>query len=40
MPVNTFRPNDNYGELNSHFFSSLIKKVHKIKTKNLKELII
>ena len=40
MPTNTFGPNDNYDELNSHFFPSLIKKIHKIKNKNLKELII
>ena len=40
MPTNTFGPNDNYDELNSHFFPSLIKKIHKIKTKNLKKLII
>jgi len=40
MPTNTFGPNDNYDELNSHFFASLIKKIHKIKNKNLKELII
>ena len=31
MPTNTFGPNDNYHELNSHFFPSLIKKIHKIK---------
>jgi GDP-L-fucose synthase len=40
MPSNTFGPNDNYDDLNSHLFSSLIKKIHKIKTKKLKELII
>ena len=40
MPTNTFGLNDNYDELNSHFFASLIKKIHKIKNKNLKELII
>ena len=31
MPTNTFGPNDNYHTLNSHFFPSLIKKIHKIK---------
>ena len=31
MPTNTFGPNDNYDTLNSHFFPSLIKKVHEIK---------
>jgi GDP-L-fucose synthase len=40
MPTNTFGPNDNYDELNSHFFPALIKKVHKIKTKNLKALTL
>jgi GDP-L-fucose synthase len=38
MPANTFGPNDNYDTLNSHFFSSLIKKCHEIKIKNKKEL--
>ena len=28
MPTNTFGPNDNYDSLNSHFFPSLIKKIH------------
>ncbi|MDA9616351.1 GDP-L-fucose synthase [Candidatus Pelagibacter sp.] len=40
MPTNTFGPNDNYDSLNSHFFPSLIRKVHEIKVKNKKELII
>ncbi|MDB3888770.1 GDP-L-fucose synthase [Candidatus Pelagibacter sp.] len=40
MPTNTFGPNDNYDELNSHFFPALIKKIHKIKTKNLKVLTL
>ena len=31
MPTNTFGPNDNYDDLSSHFFSALIKKVHKLK---------
>ena len=31
MPTNTFGPNDNYDSLNSHFFPSLIKKIHTIK---------
>ena len=26
MPTNTFGPNDNYDDLNSHFFPALIKK--------------
>jgi len=28
MPTNTFGPNDNYDPLNSHFFPSLIRKIH------------
>ena len=36
MPTNTFGPNDNYDSLNSHFFPSLIKKIHTIK-KNKKD---
>ena len=40
MPTNTFGPNDNYDELNSHFFPSLIRKIHEIKLKNKKELVI
>ena len=40
MPTNTFGPNDNYNILNSHFFPSLIKKIHEIKIKDKKELII
>ena len=33
MPTNTFGPNDNYDSLNSHFFPSLIKKIHNLKRK-------
>jgi GDP-L-fucose synthase len=40
MPTNTFGPNDNYNNLNSHFFPALIKKVHDVKIKNKKELIL
>ena len=40
MPTNTFGPNDNYDTLNSHFFPSLIKKIHEIKIKGKKELTI
>mgnify|MGYP001216968788 FL=1 len=40
MPTNTFGPNDNYDDLNSHFIPALIKKVHKIKDKKLKELVL
>ena len=39
MPTNTFGPNDNYDSLNSHFFPSLIKKIHTIK-KNKKNVLI
>ena len=40
MPTNTFGPNDNYDNLNSHFFPEIIKKTHNIKTKNKNELIL
>ena len=40
MPTNIFGPNDNYDLLNSHFFPALIKKIHKIKLNNLKDLIL
>ena len=33
MPTNTFGPNDNYHPLNSHFFPSLIRKIHFLKKK-------
>ena len=31
MPTNTFGLNDNYDNLNSHFFPALIKKIYKVK---------
>ena len=34
MPTNTFGPNDNYDEFNSHFVASLIKKIREIEKKN------
>tara|TARA_B100001057_G_scaffold490768_1_gene579708 strand:- start:46 stop:990 length:945 start_codon:yes stop_codon:yes gene_type:complete len=40
MPTNTFGPNDNYDSLNSHFFPSLIKKIHTIKKTKKKTLIL
>ena len=40
MPTNTFGPNDNYHSLNSHFFPSLIKKIHLLKKKKEKKLLI
>ena len=40
MPTNTFGPNDNYDKLNSHFFPSLIRKVHEIKTNKKKQLVL
>ena len=36
MPTNTFGPNDNYDPLNSHFFPSLIRKIHNLKKKKKK----
>ena len=40
MPTNTYGPNDNYHELNSHFFPSLIRKAHEIKMKKKKQLTL
>ena len=40
MPTNTFGPHDDYDELNSHFIPALIRKIHKIKKKNLRELTL
>ncbi len=40
MPTNTFGPNDNYDLLNSHFFPSLIRKIHEIKLKKGKNLVL
>ena len=40
MPTNTFGPNDNYDALNSHFFPSLIRKIHDLKNKKKSNLII
>ena len=40
MPTNTFGPNDNYDALNSHFFPSLIRKIHYLKNKKTKNLVI
>ena len=40
MPTNTYGPNDNYHELNSHFFPSLIRKAHEIKIKKKKQLTL
>ena len=34
MPTNTFGPNDNYDNKNSHFIPALINKIHKIKKEN------
>ena len=31
MPTNTFGPNDNYDDANSHFFPALIKKINQMK---------
>ncbi len=40
MPTNTFGPNDNYHPLNSHFFPSLIRKIHLLKKRKQKKLLI
>lgn len=40
MPANTFGPNDNYNDNSSHFLPAIIKKIHKLKTKNLTNLIL
>jgi GDP-L-fucose synthase len=40
MPTNTVGPNDNYDNLNSHFFPALIKKAHNIKIQNKNKLIL
>tara|TARA_B100000579_G_scaffold430371_1_gene443642 strand:+ start:1332 stop:2267 length:936 start_codon:yes stop_codon:yes gene_type:complete len=40
MPTNTFGPNDNYDALNSHFFPSLIKKIHLSKNKKKKQITL
>ena len=34
MPTNTFGPNDNYDQMNSHFFPALIKKCHNLRLIN------
>ena len=40
MPTNTFGPNDNYDHLNSHFFPSLIRKIHLSKINNKNQIIL
>ena len=40
MPTNTFGPNDNYDNLNSHFFPALIKKIYKLKKSKKKILVL
>ena len=40
MPTNTFGQNDNYDELNSHFFPALIKKIHKLNNSKKNTLIL
>ena len=40
MPTNTFGPNDNYDNLNSHFFPALLKKVHNLKKNKKQSLLI
>ena len=40
MPTNTFGPNDNYDKNNSHFFPALIKKIHELRYKKNKNIIL
>jgi GDP-L-fucose synthase len=40
MPTNTFGPNDNYDKLNSHFFPSLIRKIHDLKKRGKGKLVV
>ena len=40
MPTNTFGPNDNYDSKNSHFFPSLIRKIHRAKVRKLNQIIL
>ena len=40
MPTNTFGPNDNYDPLNSHFFPSIIRKIHEMKISKKKDFIL
>ncbi len=40
MPTNTFGPNDNYDPLNSHFFPSLIRKIHNVKIGKTRHLVL
>ena len=40
MPTNLYGPNDNYNEMNSHFFPALIKKIYLAKRFNKKKIII
>jgi len=40
MPTNTFGPNDNYDNLNSHFFPALIRKINEIKIGKKNKLIL
>lgn len=40
MPCNLYGPGDNYDDLNSHFFPSLIKKIHYAKVNNVNNIFI
>ena len=40
MPTNTFGPNDNYDDVNSHFFPALIKKINQMKISGSNQLKI
>ena len=40
MPTNTFGPNDNYDQLNSHFIPALIKKIEKLRVSKNNALLL
>ena len=40
MPTNTYGPNDNYNQLNSHFIPALIRKVYEAKKKRRDHIIL
>ncbi len=40
MPSNTYGPNDNYDQFNSHFLPALIRKVYEAKKKNINHITV
>jgi GDP-L-fucose synthase len=40
MPTNSFGPNDEYSDLDSHFIPALIKKIHNLKNSKKNELLL